>query len=1031
MKTPLPIGYGPGEDRPPSLCRWKPLFLWFVVIALTANVTKAQPVESTPGESQSSPVQAPPMNDNWAGNIELSWEPNAPLTLKGSQGGNRLVQPGQTFELTTPDNRRAEIRHGGTGVRFGAQTGEFNLEVKGVTGMSMEISEGDSATLDFDPEIGILAFEAGGNNQSREGMTVRFPESASVRMGAGSTLRYDYYPNGEYALFGTGGVQGVDAQGAVFELNEGMPPYTNGPLILSPGMAVGRRSGPVTAVEVDGKIGEALRFTAVTGASYVSGGSLNGADAGLQGNQNASFELVPGAKRSLTFDNGTQIEFAHSGTGQNVSWSVTKGQMHFELTDLGGQAIYTGSEEAGSIRWNPEEKSMAAVNTGAAAWLVGLGYNREAYVQVAPGSQLNTRASGQYFEAAVPGGSAKLRSVGREEFRSLTSNWRQLSITTPPPSDDNWAGNIELSWEPNAPLTIKGSQGGNRLLQPGRTFKLSTTDNRRAEIRHGGNRVRFGAQTGEFNLEVKDATGLVMKLGEGDDISLELNPEERTLSMASAEGNDLVGGISVTLPDNGLVTMGSGSRLRYDYYPNGSYAINGTGALRAKNSAGAPVNINEHLPPMIGGPLVNFVDAQGIDRLRRATPKLSFVMERGPEGRIQIRSTSLNIGSISFQDPTSSKVGVEVKLDPYPIPPNPSETILLNNTVVLDPNRTNDLTFSNGSTLRLTQVGASNIIKWEVPKGLFEIGVDNVDGVRYVGETGSSGIVRWNEGINRADFRNANPEQNLIVALPTNAYATVPPEGEVLVSTVPNTNFFTASGVGAEVIVYNRFSAKSWSLKDGSIPFRSGQPLSEMPVLSTAEKKIILNWDIGEDLRVGGVASPVAMRPASDGILNVGNSHQVGISYTENGELQIESVQGSFNLSIAALNGMEVEVREGDQVSMSLDLRQGTFRVASSANNSGNVGILTGDGSVPDLDVGNALNFNFDDIGNFGASADGGNFETAGNLSNLGLFGNDLLVAGSDPVADPAVLVIGQNPSENIDGGRLPEVFSSTAEANN
>ncbi len=132
-----------------------------------------------------------------------------------------------------------------------------------------------------------------------------------------------------------------------------------------------------------------------------------------------------------------------------------------------------------------------------------------------------------------------------------------------------------------------------------------------------------------------------------------------------------------------------------------------------------------------------------------------------------------------------------------------------------------------------------------------------------------------------------------------------------------------------------------------------------------------LSWDNGSPLEASGAAAYAKLNPGQEQPIKYGKEGEAELTYQEGGFLSVQAQQNKFKMKIQGLNGISVELDEGDKVSFTLDLKKGTFVITTDPDNQGQVIVDTGSDFAPVMNGGKAMNFNVGNDGSLVATSGG------------------------------------------------------------
>lgn len=397
---------------------------------------------------------------------------------------------------------------------------------------------------------------------------------------------------------------------------------------------------------------------------------------------------------------------------------------------------------------------------------------------------------------------------------------------------------------------------------------------------------------------------------------------------------------ALKLPDGGAAALTPGSTARLDVFQDNTYSLTGRGRVEASNGDGQKIILAAHSVPLVGGPLRSVTDKAGI-RMQRASPLTPF--------RIGVWNQSVLSLNIA---------GKEVSL--------PASV-------------TNEITLPNGSIARFSQEPKTGLFVWSVVKGDFEISVEQVSGWKTAAVSGGSGEMHWDLKTRMIDLRNASSD-TLVVSLPSRTVAVIEPKSVFQYAAVDDF-MTTSSGNAASVPAYataaignvhvdNLLAHKNYDIVPQGLLFIGGFP--ERRDAASSRINIQSSWDNGLPLIIGMGTNHFTLKPGGQRVVDYNKDHHVEFIYSDGGNLVVTAIEGSYHLIMQRLNGMFVDVDEGDRVTLTLDYQKGTFVMRTGQDNSSLVALLTDTGAQRSVPPDHSVNFRIAADGTVtGNSADG------------------------------------------------------------
>jgi len=271
--------------------------------------------------------------------------------------------------------------------------------------------------------------------------------------------------------------------------------------------------------------------------------------------------------------------------------------------------------------------------------------------------------------------------------------------------------------------------------------------------------------------------------------------------------------------------------------------------------------------------------------------------------------------------------------------------------------------------------------------------------------------MQWDLGTRTIDLRNTTENRAVLVSLPSKTVARVATGATFQFSGITLNTFATAA-TGGEVVLYDTRIGRDTALHSSNQLFNGGVPagLGE----GEGRERVTMSWDTGSPLQLSALKSQASVDVNGKALLKDLDNNSVSVRYLESGEVEVQAIAGNYTLRIESLNGMSIDLPQGQIVYLTLDQKQGTFVVRANDDNVRPVGVTTLEGYSPQLPASKALNFNLaKGTGVFKATSSQGNlefFEKAGS-STQGASG-----AGGTGTGLPNPFI----PTRDTDTSRIP-----------
>lgn len=788
---------------------------------------------------------------------------------------------------------------------------------------------GESVTLDYSELLASVDLTVGDAKPGRvsDSVNLKLPDGSLVSMNPKSRTRTELFKDGSFYLSGTGDASGSTADGRPFSFLGGSIPVGGGSLQKRQ-TAEGRdeivRGSPVTATKLKGTLGGEMQLE--YGAEKVS---------------------IPttGARR-LSLPNGTEVEFSQDLIRRNLRASITKGYLLFDIESAPGTLPVGVSGQTVTLMWNPAKQTLEVGQAGGSQSLMVLLPDRSFASLEAESLLRITRETGSSFSTQLLRGKASVIESSTSQLALLGPQRRLFTLTNPGSGQPTrlhlvGAGNDSFRIRVNDSRTYgiedaaksKGRiiVGGVQLqpLQRGSKWVLTAVSNG-AELTAQG--------MGTWKAEMPMSESVTVSFSEPN-TWIELI----TGNASSPEVNEI---LQIHLTDGATADVGPNSVVRTETFKDTSYFVSGHGSVSGSTADGKAFSLLPGQIPITGGPLVEMLDERGVKRVNRLTPLVEVVI-RGTLGD----SLELRTGEQS---------------------------------ITVEPGKPNRLSLANGSEIEFAQNPTAQTLEVQVVRGMLSLSVPEIKGWRPIAQSGQQFSIQWNGNVKTADLINTTPNSSLLVLLPSRTVGTVAPNATLQYASISENSYATAAA-GGRVTLINLVTRAEVSLTGENKVVENGR-LSRggMAAGTGAKEPIGLKWDFGTPLVLQGVGQDPVMQPNSEKRFRMTQTHELSISYGDQGTVNFTAIGGDFEIVLGALNGLKIEVAEGDSIMLTLDLRKGTFIATTGDSNTMPVKITTPDGTTPKLAAANSINFDVNKDGSLvGRSSDGSVLLT--DVAGLGL----------------------------------------------
>ena len=831
---------------------------------------------------------------------------------------------------------------------------------------------GESVTLAYNEPASSVDLEVTSSSTSGSPapgfITIQLPDGAIAYVGAKAKARTEAFRDGSYFLAASGNVAGSTADGKSFSFTSGALPISGGPLRkvrTAEGEEVVTRASPMTPLRVRGVLGEPME---------VQFGS-------------ETVQIPTTGARRFTLPNGTEIEVAQDLLKRNLRTIVNKGYLTFDVDAAPGITPVGLSGQTVTLLWNPAQRGLDVGQSGGKeAIQVALPDRSIAFVE--PESLVRIRhETPKSFAAQLLRGTASVMQSSTGQLAGLGPQ-RRIFNTSITDSGDNQITKLHLVGAGGDAFRIR--------INGGRTYGFEDAAKNRGKLLLEGVELQPSqrgrkwvitsvANPSEITAESIAAWKAELPLGEATTIGYSEQNQSVELLTNSGSTPGVKEILHVHLPDGATAVMGPNSTLKTESFKDATYVLSGKGSVTGNTADGKAFNFLPGQLPVTGGPLTEIVDEKGQKRTVRLTPGTEISLRGSVGDTIEVRAGEQSV---------SVAIG-----------------------------KTSRVSLANGTELEFSQDPGTQTLGFKVIKGLITVSVPEIKGWKPVGQSGQEFALQWNPIAKTADLINRSTESPVLVSLPSRTVGSVAPGATLQFSPINDTTYSTAA-TGGRVTLANAVNGNEVSLTGENKIVENGRLTRGGLAAGTGAKEPIgLKWDFGTPLILEGVAQDPLVQPNSEKRFKMTQNHELSIAYGDQGKVNFTAVGGDFEIILGALNGLKLEVSEGDSITLTLDTRKGTFIATSGDGNVSPVKITTPDGTTPQLAAANSLNFDIRKDGSLiGKSKDGSitiaDFAGAGTDPATGTTGT---TTGLGTRGGGAVLT----PSTELDVTRLTETPAS------
>jgi hypothetical protein len=244
-----------------------------------------------------------------------------------------------------------------------------------------------------------------------------------------------------------------------------------------------------------------------------------------------------------------------------------------------------------------------------------------------------------------------------------------------------------------------------------------------ARLTAGGLAAELAAREREVWLSVAEFPGWSARIAPGLKLTISLDALHTVMDLVTPEGQ--AGEVDLQFGDGAKALLGGGSRARFDFFRDQSYAFSGAGRVTATSAEGEELKLGAETLPMTGGPLITASAGRGLPHMQRVQPTTyaRLMDQAGATLRVLLG-------------------GHELALD------------LATERIV---------SLANGTRVSFRR-DAAGAIDWRVEKGDVRFEVTGFEGITVAALSGQSGVVRWASDGRQLHLRNTTSEAPLLIA---------------------------------------------------------------------------------------------------------------------------------------------------------------------------------------------------------------------------------------------------------------------------
>ena len=780
---------------------------------------------------------------------------------------------------------------------------------------------GESVALAYNEPVSSIDLEVPSTSTSGSPapgfITIQLPDGAIAYVGAKAKARTEGFRDGSYFLAASGNVAGSTADGKSFAFTSGALPISGGPLrkVRTPeGEEVVTRANPMTPLRVRGVLGEPMEVQ--FGPETV--------------------QIPTTGARKFTLPNGTEIEIAQDLLKRNLRTIVNKGYLTFDVDAAPGITPVGLSGQTVTLLWNPAQRGLDVGQSGGKeAIQVALPDRSIAFVE--PESLVRiSHETPKSFAAQLLRRTASVIQSSTGQLAGLGPQ-RRIFNTSITDSGDHQVTKLHLMGAGGDSFRIR--------INGGRTYGFEDAAKNKGKLVLEGVELQPSqrgrkwvitsvANPSEITAESIAAWKAELPLGEATTIGYSEQNQSVELLTNSGSTPGVKEILHVHLPDGATAVMGPNSTLKTESFKDATYVLSGKGSVTGNTADGKAFSFLPGQLPVTGGPLAEIVDEKGQKRTVRLTPATEISLRGSVGDTIEVRAGEQSV---------SVAMG-----------------------------KTARVSLANGTELEFSQDPSTQTLGFKVIKGLISVSVPEIKGWKPIGQSGQEFALQWNPIAKTADLINRSIESPVLVSLPSRTVGSVAPGATLQFSPINDTTYSTAA-TGGKVSLANAANGNEVSLTGENKIVENGRLTRGGLAAGTGAKEPIgLKWDFGTPLILEGVAQDPLIQPNSEKRFKLTQNHELSIAYGDQGKVNFTAVGGDFEIILGALNGLKLEVSEGDSITLTLDTRKGTFIATSGDGNISPIKITTPDGTTPQLAAANSLNFDLKKDGSLiGKSTDG------------------------------------------------------------
>lgn len=361
--------------------------------------------------------------------------------------------------------------------------------------------------------------------------------------------------------------------------------------------------------------------------------------------------------------------------------------------------------------------------------------------------------------------------------------------------------------------------------------------------------------------------------------------------------------VRLRFPDKGQAELRPGGSARFDFYPGGGYAISAGANAFAVSADGQELAFTAHSRPLLGGPLVEYRDARGVLRLKRALPNVPVRISGHPAGLV-----SVEIAGAATE---------------------------------LIPGQERQFDLPNGGRLFLQHDAARQSLRFTVVKGVCEFNMEGFACWRGTASTGQSGALQWNPAQKHIDFRNDGPGP-IYAQLIQHIHAAVSTGATFQFAQFTDCGSFTTAAFGGEATLVNSDTGETWPVHAGAIEFTQGLP-ENLSDPETPRHAVRLGWETDAQVLLRGHSATRLLKPLEVESISFG-AGELEAAHLAEGTLRLKALSGAFEVRPDFLDGITFELSQSSSLLMNLDRRDLLFTAQAAADHAGLIRVNGPDG---------------------------------------------------------------------------------------